>query len=104
MIVRLPLPERPASSSKNPVSLPCSASFEPLKHTADLAMRTKQDMNMIAHHNKRPQIIESHLETAPERFHDQLSNFGIAQIHRTTTCSVQIAVHPKKCFSSGRLT
>jgi len=62
-------------------------------------MRTKQDVNVIAHHHKRTQIVKLQIQTPAQRGDDQARNLRLLQKRRPQPSGVQIAVDPRKSFS-----
>lgn len=103
MVVGFALPERLTGAGQDLIGFPRCCSFQLLEYTTGFLFWTKQNVNVVGHDYQGSQIVKTVFAAVFESLNNQPSHLRMPEKHRPVACSVQVAVHPRKCFSGGSL-
>jgi len=96
VIVGFGLPKRLPGPSQDQVSLTRRATLERTKQMRRRNLRQQQRVDMVAHNHPSAQIVVANFDAALQGAHHNSSNILPAQVHRTESGGVQVAIHPDK--------
>jgi len=103
MVVRFAQPELLTRTPEQPVSLVRGVPLQRFQQFIGGGQWLQQHVHVVAHHNKCSELVMAEFNAFEQRFDDECGDGVLAEEHRAGNCSIQIAVHPYKSFSCGKL-